>query len=67
MIIELSKNIYSLDSIMHAKITWDNFFSKVIISQNKENYIMELETIKNDILVIKEFLNYILDCNSKDN
>lgn len=66
MIIELSKNIYSQDSIMNAKTVWNNYFSKFNVSHNNENFIIDLESIKQDKIIIKEFLNYILDYNSRD-
>lgn len=67
MIIELSKNIYSKDSVFNAKNIWNEYFSKIEIIQDKDNFIINAETKENNPLICKEFLNYILDLNLQEN
>ena len=66
MIIELSKNIYSKDSVFNAKNIWNEYFSKIEIIQEKDNFIIDAETKKDNPLIFKEFLNYILDLNIQE-
>lgn len=67
MIIELSKNIYSKDSVFNAKNIWNEYFSKIEITQDKDNFIIDAETKEDNPLIFKEFLNYILDLNLQEN
>lgn len=67
MIIELSKNIYSKDSVFNAKNVWNEYFSKIEIIQDKDNFIINAETKEDNPLICKEFLNYILDLNLQEN
>lgn len=67
MIIELSKNIYSKDSVFNAKNIWKDYFSKIEINQDKDNFILDAETKEDNHLIFKEFLNYILDLNIQEN
>ena len=67
MIIELSKNIYSKDSVFNAKNIWNEYFSKIEIIQDKDNFIINAETKENNPLICKEFLNYVLDLNLQEN
>lgn len=67
MIIELSKNIYSKDSVFNAKNIWNEYFSKIEIIQDKDNFIINAETKEDNPLICKEFLNYILDLNLQEN
>ncbi|WP_323665110.1 hypothetical protein [Aliarcobacter butzleri] len=67
MIIELSKNIYSKDSVFNAKNIWNEYFSKIEINQDKDNFIIDAETKEDNPLIFKEFLNYILDLNIQEN
>ncbi len=67
MIIELSKSIYSKDSIFNAKNIWNEYFSKIEIIQNKDNFIIDAETKGDNPLIFKEFLNYVIDLNLQDN
>ena len=67
MIIELSKNIYSKDSVFNAKNIWKDYFSKIEINQDKDNFILDAETKEDNPLIFKEFLNYILDLNIQEN
>lgn len=66
MIIELSKNIYSKDSVFNAKNIWNEYFSKIEIIQEKDNFIIDAETKEDNPLIFKEFLNYILDLNIQE-
>lgn len=66
MIIELSKNIYSKDSVFNAKNIWNEYFSKIEIIQEKDNFIIDTETKEDNPLIFKEFLNYILDLNIQE-
>ena len=63
MIIELSKNIYSKDSVFNAKNIWKDYFSKIEINQDKDNFILDAETKEDNPLIFKEFLNYIFEPN----
>jgi len=67
MIIELSKNIYSKDSVFNAKNIWNEYFAKIEIVQDKDNFIIDAETKEDNPLIFKEFLNYILDLNIQEN
>jgi hypothetical protein len=67
MIIELSKNIYCKDSVFNAKNIWKDYFSKIEINQDKDNFILDAETKEDNPLIFKEFLNYILDLNIQEN
>jgi hypothetical protein len=67
MIIELSKSIYSKDSIFNAKNIWNEYFSKIEIIQDKDNFIIDAETKEDNPLIFKEFLNYVIDLNLQDN
>jgi hypothetical protein len=67
MIIELSKSIYCKESVFSAKNIWNDYFSKIEIIQDKENFIIEAEIKDDNTLIFKEFLNYILDLNIQEN
>ncbi len=57
--IKFNKNLYTTEAINEATKAFQKFFKSNII-QKEENILVELETQKEDPIIIKEFCNYVL-------